>query len=84
MGDLCRCLTQCFGARDPDSDPILDAAARQRAAEAAEARQAAYDRSPAGKAAKASAARDARDREAARAGRQGGALVGEGMRWTAD
>jgi len=56
MGATCSCL-ECF-QRDAASDPILDAEARARAAEAAARRQEAYDKSPHGKAAKKSVAKD--------------------------
>ena len=45
MGD---CLSTCFG-KDENDDPLLNAEARRRAAEAAAARQQAYESSAVGK-----------------------------------
>ena len=57
MGNCLDCLR---GDRSPSSNPILDAEARARAAEAAAARQAKFDGSAQGKAAKKQAERDKR------------------------
>ena len=52
-----QCL-ECFGPREEARDPILDAQARARAAEAAQARHAAHAKSPGGKADAKARARD--------------------------
>ena len=57
MGLCESCLGGGSRATD-DRDPMLDAQARARAAEAAEARQARFDQSAQGKAAKKQAARE--------------------------
>ena len=73
MGDfLASCLPCCFGRPDSQSDPIMDAQARRRAADAAAARAAAQ---PAQQRPKKSA-----PAASGRAGQQGG-YAGDGMRW---
>ena len=46
MGD---CFSSCLGGERYDDDPLLNAEARRRAAEAAQARQEAYSQSAVGK-----------------------------------
>ncbi|KAL1526959.1 hypothetical protein AB1Y20_015648 [Prymnesium parvum] len=60
MGGVCCCL----GGRESGSDPILDAEARARAAEAAQRRQEQYENSAAGRAAKRAAEKAERERRA--------------------
>ena len=55
MGD---CFSACLGGGDHDDDPLLNAEARRRAAEAAQARQEAFAQSAAGKRQAKAAARD--------------------------
>lgn len=74
MGTVCCCL------RDSDSDtndPILDAQARARAAEAAQRRQQQYEQSAVGRAAKKAAEKSQRERKA------GSPNLGDGLatRW---
>ena len=52
------CIESCLQGRDGARDPILDAEARARAAEAAQQRQDRFNNSSAGKAAAKAAARD--------------------------
>lgn len=73
MGDsmLASCLPCCFGRPDTQSDPIMDAQARRRAADAAAARAASQPTQQRPK--KPSA-------PAPRMGQQGG-YANDGMRW---
>ena len=55
MGD---CFSSCLGGERYDDDPLLNAEARRRAAEAAQARQEAYSQSTVGKRQAKAIARD--------------------------
>lgn len=75
MGALQSCFP-CLGEPEAPRDPLLDAQARQRAADAAAARMDRHEQSAAGKAAKKAAARDKQQ-----AGGRDASPGGLGMRW---
>ncbi len=72
LAGLCGC---CFSQRNIETNPIMDAEAKKRAAEAAEQRYAKFESSAHGKAAKRSDQALAAERQRSREGRGGPDLV---------